>query len=162
MYNENYKTLLKLKKIQRWKNILCLSVLPIKIPTMFLAEIEKYIQKLIWNLKGLQTAKWSWRKTKLEISTYCEATLIKIVWYRHKDRHINQWTRTESRNKPLLTWSNDFWKESQDHSIGKGLFSTNGLGKTGYPHAKKNKVGPLANTTYKNQLKMDQKPKCKS
>ena len=43
----------------------------------------------------------------------------------------------------------------QDHSMGeRTVFSTNGVGKTGYP-CTKNDVGPLPYTIYKNQLKMD-------
>lgn len=37
--------------------------------------------------------------------------------------------------------------------------STNGAVTTGYPHTK-NEVGCLPHTMYKNQPKMDQRPKC--
>ena len=39
----------------------------------------------------------------------------------------------------------------------KKVFSTNGAGKTGYPHAKE--VGPLPHIKCKSQFKMDQRSK---
>ena len=33
-------------------------------------------------------------------------------------------------------WSNAFWQGYQDHNQEKTVFSTSGIGRTGYPHTK--------------------------
>ena len=71
--------------------------------SLFLAEMEKLILKLIWNCRKPQIAKTVLRKEKkLEESgfsiskTTYNATVIKRVWYWYKDRPINQWNRIQS------------------------------------------------------------------
>ena len=41
-----------------------------------------------------------------DIKTYYEASIIKIVWYQHKTRQIDQWNRTESFEVDSSTFGN--------------------------------------------------------
>lgn len=61
---------------------------------------------------------------------------MKAVWYWHKDRHIDVWTRTESPevNPSLLVWIFDKGAKPFNR---RDQSSTNGAGMTGYPHVKK-------------------------
>lgn len=51
--------------------------------------------------------------------SYFKAKLIKIGWNLHKDRHISQLNKIESRNKPVLKQSIDFTQKCQGSSTGK-------------------------------------------
>ena len=46
-------------------------------------------------------------------------------------------------------------KEAKVYNVGKTVFSTNGAGKTGQPHVKKNEIRSFFNSIHKNNLKMD-------
>lgn len=76
---------------------------------VFFAEREKKILKLTQNLKGPPNSQGNLEKKKKKVGgltlpdfkTYYNATVIKMVWYGHKDRYIEQGNRTEFTKKPL-------------------------------------------------------------
>ena len=113
--------------INRWKDTLCswigrintvkMTISPkaiyrfntilIKIPKAFFTRLRQTILKFVWKHKrltnsqnNLEKEEQTWKSTWSDFRLYYKATVIKIVWYWCKNRHIDQWNKIEPKNKP--------------------------------------------------------------
>ena len=127
------------------KAIYTFNAISIKIATAFFAffsKLEQAILKFVWNRKRPRIAKVILKKTTKmggitipDFSLYYKTVIIKIAWYWHENRHVDQWNRIETPELDPQMYEQLIFDKARKSIQWKTVSLTNGAGRAGQQHA---------------------------
>ena len=117
------------------------NAIPIKLPAVFFTELKQIISQFVWKYKKPQIAKAILRKKNgigginlPDFRLYYKATVIKTVWYWHRQKYRSMEQNRKPRDKS--THIRTPYLRQRIYNGVKTISLTSGAGKTGQPLVK--------------------------
>lgn len=109
------------------------------------------------NKNNLKEEKQIWNTILPDFKLYYKVTVIKTIWYQHKNKHRSMEKNREPRNKLKPMWSIHLSQRSREYTVERrqSLHSINRCWEKLDRYVQKNENRPLSHTTYKDKFKGD-------